>query len=149
MRLPHICGAVLLVAVLVAVTGCGDKPANTPAQNPAAAPPPVAAPPAGAAEVKIEGWGPQETKAGEPFNVQPTGKSALWIKVTGLNTSAGVRLLFGDKSLENVEVANNLVTGALPVQNMLLDQPGDLDFVLVEVATNRKVPVGTFKVLPK
>jgi len=38
-------------AALVAVTGCGDKPADAPAQKPAAAPQ------VAAAEVKVEDWG--------------------------------------------------------------------------------------------
>ena len=145
MRLPHVCSAVLLGAALVAVTGCGDKPADAPAQKPAAAPQGAAA----AAEVKVEDWGPRETSAGKPFNVQPNGKSALWIKVTGLNTSAGVKLFFGDALLEDVHVATNVVTASLPAQNTLLDKPGDQAVVLVEGATNRKVQVGTFKVLPQ
>ena len=139
MRLPHVCSAVLLGAALVAVTGCGDKPADAPAPAPQVA----------AAEVKVEDWGPRETGAGKPFNVQPNGKSALWIKVTGLNASAGVKLFVGDALLEDVNVATNLVTASLPAQNTLLDKPGDQAVVLVEGATNRKVQVGTFKVLPQ
>ena len=127
----------LSALAMLGMVGCSDKPADVASQG-AAKP---------GAEIKVDSWGPQEVLAGGSFNVQPNGKSAIWIKATGQSPSAGIQVLLGDKPLDEIFASEQLVTGAVP--GAMLEQPGDLTLVLVEAATKRKVTVGTFKVLPK
>jgi hypothetical protein len=140
-----LCASLLSITALLGAAGCSDnKPVATATPNSEKATPGSAV---SLSEIKVGNWGPQETIAGTPFNVQPTGKSAVWIQVTGLNISGGMQVLFGDKQLEDVSASDQIVTGAVP--NALIEQPGDRSIVLIEGATNRKVTVGTFRVLPK
>lgn len=63
--------------------------------------------------LKITSWGPQQTKAGEPFNVQPSGNSALWIHVNQPLNGGDVTIDFNGHPL-NAAVQGELVTASVP-----------------------------------
>jgi hypothetical protein len=65
-------------------------------------------------------YGPNGTAAGVPFNVQPDGRSALWMRVSGeFGLSAVIQ--FDDKPLQTA-VSDKLLTAIVPSD--LLASPG-------------------------
>lgn len=68
----------------------------------------------------IQQVGPIETVAGQGFNVQPNGDSAMWMMAE--NPSPGVMLVFGEVELPTVAGGSNVVTAAIPKK--LIAQPG-------------------------
>lgn len=102
----------------VASAACGRQ--GTPAAGQQANPP-VAVAPAIPGDLKITSYGPDHTKAGVVFNVQPNGGAALWIR---LNQSlegyeAAVEL---NATLLQGNISGNLVTAGVPAA--LYAQPG-------------------------
>jgi glycosyltransferase involved in cell wall biosynthesis len=68
----------------------------------------------------IEAFGPHPVNAGEPFNVQPDGRSAMWVQMESAPDSQA-RLIFDGTALETV-VDGRLVTAAVPAY--LTGRPG-------------------------
>ncbi|AWY43351.1 hypothetical protein DKY63_26905 [Pseudomonas putida] len=70
------------------------------------------------ARLKVIDWGPQAVYAGQPFNAQANGASALWIKVSGLEEDVDVELggtllptfVADDFSVITVEVSRSLTS---------------------------------------
>lgn len=109
---------VLASIMAVASAACGRQGTPTAGQQ---ANPPVAAAPAIPGDLKITSYGPDHTKAGVVFNVQPNGGAALWIR---LNQSldgyeAAVEL---NATLLQGNISGNLVTAGVPAA--LYAQPG-------------------------
>jgi len=94
----------------------------------------------------VAGWGPQSTKAGKAFNVQPDGESAMWIRVQGLSSDRGNYIQFGEVKITRLLQKPDLVTFAVPASAYAT--AGDQKIRLFEAATGRWIDVGVFKVLP-
>jgi hypothetical protein len=90
----------------------------------------------------IKQFGPTETVAGQGFNTQPNGDSAMWIMTD--NLSPGVILVFGDKDLPTVAGDANVVTAAIPQK--LLAQPRIIQVWLRDPITRRTSNVVQFVV---
>lgn len=110
------CMLALIMAVALAACGRQGTPTAGPQANA-----PAAAAPAVLGDLKITSYGPDRTKAGVVFNVQPNGGSALWIR---LNQSldgyeAAVEL---NATLLQGNISGNLVTAGVPAA--LYAKPG-------------------------
>ena len=90
----------------------------------------------------IENFGPTETVAGQGFNIQPNGDSAMWLMAD--NPSAELVLVFGEKELPTVAGAGNVVAAAIPPK--LLAQPGVIQVRLLDPITRRTSNVVQFTI---
>lgn len=79
--------------------------------------------------LKIIKFGPKQTFAGQDFNVQPSGKSALWFKVDG-SFSRSMHLRWDDHKLDvRVNPSNRVVSAYIP--NYLYNSPGKHSLYLI------------------
>ncbi len=63
---------------------------------------------------QLHSWGPKSSTAGEGFNVQPNGNSALWFRFQKLGEYPGYRVYFGaTEASTNVKSNSNLITASL------------------------------------
>jgi hypothetical protein len=94
--------------------------------------------------IEIVAYGPSPVRCGEPFEVQPDGSSALWVR-TARRPAPNWRIRLDGAILPTV-VRNTLLTSKVPPE--LTRVPGGLELVLVSAdGTPRSGPV-TFDVLP-
>jgi hypothetical protein len=97
--------------------------------------------------ISVTNWGPTETKIGTPFNVQPSGQSAMWVAFSGqLNPSPDNFVLFGDVRVTNLMHQTGAATFAVPEDAFAT--AGDKRITIFEAETGRTIDVGVFKVLP-
>ena len=61
---------------------------------------------------QIIGFGPERITAGEPFNVQGDGRSAIWVQISRW-AEQGLQIRLGDAVLETV-LEGNVLTAAVP-----------------------------------
>lgn len=95
---------------------------------------------------RVAGWGAQQTQAGQAFNVQPDGSSALWILIDCAPDDAVVML--GDQALPtSLWPAEGLITARVDDLG-LYARPGDLPVRLVSASREGGVDVGVFSVIP-
>lgn len=101
----------VLVAGL-ALAGCGQHDGASPSASA-----PVSVPVSAAADASgplaITSWGPQLTKAGVAFNVQPNGGAALWIRVNRPLDGGEAAVDFNGTLLKG-SISGSLVTAAVP-----------------------------------
>jgi peptidoglycan/LPS O-acetylase OafA/YrhL len=76
----------------------------------------------------IEAFGPEEVVARKPFNVQPDGSSAMWVRLSS-SVNARSSIVFRNFRLKTV-VSGNLLTAVVP--NELFAQPGAADIYVVD-----------------
>lgn len=101
----------LLASVMtVAFAACGQKGAPATGQQAGAR---VSAAVATTGDLKITGYGPDHTKAGVVFNVQPDGGAALWVRVNRSVEGDAVTVEFNGVSLPGY-ISGSLVTAAVP-----------------------------------
>lgn len=120
----------LLVVCLLAVTtmlvlaGCGrsENAATSSTATSSTAASPITAMSTG--KLAITGWGPQMTKAGEAFNVQPDGSAAMWIRLDQSLGGNDAVIEFNGTQLPTV-VSGNLVTAEVPAK--LYASPGNFN----------------------
>jgi hypothetical protein len=63
--------------------------------------------------VTLENWGPKTGKHGKPFNAQPNGYSALWLKFTERNGQA-YQLYYGSEAMATtLHEQKNLITASI------------------------------------
>jgi hypothetical protein len=95
-------------------------------------------------QFQITAWGPDNTPAGVPFNVQPNGEAAIWIRVSRPLDPAA-RIYFGDRVLDNAAVDGDLITAFIPRD--LYDQAGDESVYVLEVYKGNliRTNIETFK----
>jgi hypothetical protein len=76
----------------------------------------------------IQAFGPAEVMAGQPFNVQPSGQSAMWL---ALSSTANEKssIVFRDVKLKTA-VSRNILTAIVPDE--LFAQPGDANFYVLD-----------------
>lgn len=121
--------SLLLCAALLGLIACGEKRATAQLRI---------------QPIQVTDWGPRETKASTPFNLQANGKSAVWIRVTGHQNKAGTTIVFGDTELEDVAVYPDGLTGAVPAH--LYAQPKQIQVYIREGRLGRSQFVGLFNV---
>lgn len=76
----------------------------------------------------IQAFGPTEVVAGKPFNVQPDGSSAMWVR---LSSSANRKssIVFQNRKLKTV-AAGHVLTAKVPAE--LFVNPGEVDIYVVD-----------------
>jgi len=72
-------------------------------------------------ELKVLEWGPDSTKAGIAFNVQPNGSSAMWIRANQSLDGGVAAIDFNGNALTSSSVGS-LITATVPTQ--LYAKPG-------------------------
>jgi hypothetical protein len=88
--------------------------------------------------------GPTKTKAGQDFNVQPNGESAIWAKAE--NVTQTTVIVWGETRLKGHAKVPNLVTGAVPKE--LYSKPGQFQIFLLDTNTGAKSTGLVFTVEP-
>ena len=77
--------------------------------------------------LRMVDWGPQEIWAGDGFNMQEDGSSAIWVSTR--HAPSDTTIYLGGKALSSaVDAEGNLVTAIVPAE--LTQQPAILDLVL-------------------
>lgn len=94
--------------------------------------------------VEVIDWGPQETTAGEAFNRQPDGSSAIWFRHSGIADSNQVEVWFGDVNLGAPAIAKDI--GSFVVPARLTKQSGSIAVFLIVKSTNARIDLGVFEV---
>jgi hypothetical protein len=95
--------------------------------------------------VAVDAWGPNRTSAGESFNLQPDGASALW--ATGRGFQHMKRFIFGDWDLKTtVTHAGAKLSAEIPPH--LIAEPRT---VVLEMDTiyGERLKIGEFRILPE
>ena len=77
--------------------------------------------------VEIVDFGPQPVRCGQPFEVQPNGNSAIWVR-SSRRCEPGSMLRLDGVDLDTV-VRNTLLTALVP--EALVAAPGDLELLIV------------------
>jgi hypothetical protein len=98
-------------------------------------------------EISILKWGPQGTKAGNGFAIQPNGNSALWFEQRGIHNAESVQVWFDNTKLTGMALTPN-VGGSAEVPPTLIAKPGKYPVYLILKPQNQRVELGTFEVLP-
>ncbi len=84
--------------------------------------------------LKMVKMGPTMIKAGQDFNVQPEGFSALWVEAE--NATKTTVVVWGDTQLKSSVKVPDLVTAAVPKE--LYSKPGKFQISLLETKTGFK-----------
>src|SRR5439155_21146637 len=74
---------------------------------------PTLSPALGATQLQIKEIGP-EIRAGEPFNVQPSASSAMWV-VTNINAPKDSVVVVDGRELDTVAGGSTTVSAAVPL----------------------------------
>jgi len=94
--------------------------------------------------VTVGDWGPQETTVGKVVNPQANGKSAIWIKVSGLDyKKPGVYITFNNTKEEDVIINKDIATTYIP--DGVINKAGSY-VITIEEPSGRKTKVGNFTV---
>ena len=65
--------------------------------------------------VKILDWGPKSIGFEGAANIQPDGRSAIWLKVENVRPGGNLELHIGDNSFEALVVTDDLITWLIPL----------------------------------
>ncbi len=90
----------------------------------------------------ITAWGPRKTQVGQPFNLQPDGRSAWWLKTECAPDET--RWLVDGRPIDTV-MRLPVITAATEA-NELIDQPGQHRLELLDPVTGARIHVGDFTV---
>jgi glycosyltransferase involved in cell wall biosynthesis len=82
----------------------------------------------GESPVDIVAYGPRPIEAGRPFNLQPDGSSAIWLR-TSRAVRPGTRIRLGDEDLETV-ICGTVATAIVP--KAATANPGEVPLVLAD-----------------
>ncbi|MBI5006881.1 MAG: hypothetical protein HZB95_07110 [Nitrosomonadales bacterium] len=96
-----------------------------------------------APSITITAWGPQSTTVGKGFNVQKSGSSAIWFKMSGADTPRSMEAWFGDKKLEKLSISSNK-GGAIQIPQGLLAKKGEFPVYLVHLPSKKRYVIGKF-----
>ncbi|MBP1745698.1 MAG: hypothetical protein H6Q54_313 [Deltaproteobacteria bacterium] len=93
----------------------------------------------------LKKYGPTDIKAGQVFNKQPNGESALWAETE--NATSNTVLVLNDTPLESTpQAGGKLVTATVPKD--LYEKSGEYSLYLFDETTNRKSNEMKFIVKP-
>lgn len=98
-------------------------------------------------ELVVTNWGPRLTELGKPFNVQPSGKSALWIEIVGLCNLSDTKVFFGGRPMEDICIHDFGVNAAIPTS--YLTDIGAKDVVIEIHHLDKVIFVGEFSIVSK
>ncbi len=84
--------------------------------------------------LKMVKMGPTTIKAGQDFNVQPEGFSALWVEAE--NATKTTVVVWGETQLKSAVKVPDLVTAAVPKE--LYSKPGKFQIYLSDTQTGVK-----------
>lgn len=101
----RLAAGILAAASVAGLQGCCFDACNASAASAADATP--------VRRLRIVDWGPRDGRAGIPFNAQPGGRAALWIRLDRGIDGRTALVQFDDAYLE-AQVAGNLVTAMVP-----------------------------------
>lgn len=82
--------------------------------------------------LKIVNYGPKESRLGEPFNLQPTGNSAIWIQGEGVRNN--VKIVFNGEKLSSA-VSGQSLSAEIP--SALLQKAGKIEIYLIDELTGK------------
>lgn len=88
----HIC-VVMVGLIMLSLVGCGANSVSA---------------------IEITSWGPNSTRAGAVFNVQPNGEAAFWVNVNRKLSSKAI-LVFNGVELSST-VSGRLITAGVPAR---------------------------------
>lgn len=94
----------------------------------------------------VTNWGPRKTRSGQPFNEQPDGASAFWLRIECFPKSTVV-LLEETEVPTTLRPGNGLITTHIE-DHALYREPGEYTVALKNTATGQTKRVGTFVVEP-
>jgi hypothetical protein len=135
---------VTISSAVASLTACGPAPKPASPTEPQGS---TAAETKTLSPLSVTNWGPTETKIGTPFNVQPSGQSAMWVAFRGnFIPSSNNYIRFADLKVTNFMQQPEAVTFAVPEQGFAT--AGDKRITIFEAETGRTIDVGVFKVLP-
>jgi len=97
-------------------------------------------------QIKIENWGPRETPEGTKFNIQPDGRSAMWVKVKGVSMHPKTHVLFGGNEISDQDIAVQAESVTFFVRDELIQKSGSYEVAIIEGDTGRRILVGEFNV---
>nr|NJM00995.1 radical SAM protein [Desulfobacula sp.] len=98
-------------------------------------------------ELVVTNWGPRLTEIGKPFNVQPSGKSAIWIEIAGLHNSPDIKVLFGGRPMEDICIHDLGVNASIPTS--YLTDIGTKNIVIEGHHSGNHIFVGQFSIVLK
>lgn len=88
----------------------------------------------GAEPLVLKEIGPTKTKAGQEFNVQPNGESAIWAKTE--NATQTTVIVWVETRLKGHVRVPDLATGVVPKE--LYSKPGKFQIYLLDTKTGAK-----------
>lgn len=104
----------ICVAALLVLVACKHEPSSGP--------------------LVLKAWNINKIKAGQNFNIQPNGSSAIWIG--GENFTKSTVIVWGDTKLETA-FGNSQQCSAI-VSKELYSKPGTYNIYLIDTKDNRK-----------
>lgn len=93
----------------------------------------------------LKRFGPDEIKAGQPFNRQPNGESAIWAEAE--NASPATVFVLNGTELESTVSRDGTVVTA-PVPGKLYERPGEYSLFLFDKKTAKRSESLKFVVEP-
>lgn len=107
--------------------------------------PEILAPPT-ASIVTVGEWGPKATEAGNPFNTQPDGRSAMWTSTKGIAPHADNYVEFGGVKITEIAYHPDHISFAVP--SSAFATPGERKVSFFDAESGQSLEIGVFKVLP-
>ena len=101
--------------------------------------------------VEVERWGPRGTEFGEPFNVQPSGRSALWFVLRELDRNTNYKIYVGSRPVDTTEnpIRSLITAGLTPIRaRELVSTEGKVPIHLVDPFRGKQL-IGHFHVQPQ
>ncbi len=100
-------------AMVLALSACGNQSTSTTSSGAASQSASTANAMPAPTALKITSWGPESTKAGVAFNVQPNGGAAFWVRLNQSMEGFNAFIDFNGTSLQGA-ISGNLMTAAVP-----------------------------------
>jgi hypothetical protein len=99
--------------------------------------------PGSPADCTVQSWGPNRSISGQPFNEQPGGASAFWVKTDC--ALPGAELVLDGVPLKTT-VRENLLTASVPAGHRL--EPGQYELIIRAAGSGTPVKAGVLQVEP-
>ena len=99
---------------------------------------------------EVERWGPRSCKVGEPFNVQPSGGSALWFVFLELDRYPDYRIHLGSEAaVTTINAGKRMITARVTPDQLrrITSKEGSIPVHLVDPVRGKQL-IGNFEVKP-
>ena len=90
----------------------------------------------------IKKFGPTKTMAGQGFNIQPDGVSAMWVKAA--NVTDTTVIVWGDRRIPTFRDPKDSDIITAPITKELYAKPGQYQIYLLDTKTGAKSNSGAF-----